>query len=300
MSSSQTSVTSKAKGMLTDVTKCIGCERCVEACVRINKLPRDFLGFFKASDGLSANRLTAIVKTPGTKAGTWRMVRRHCMHCVEPSCASACLVGAFKKTEDGAVDYDTSKCIGCRYCMLACPFTIPRYAYDKPLPYMRKCKMNAECRVEGGMPACVSACPTGATVFGPRDFLLKEAKRRIKENPERYMDHIYGETEFGGTSIMYISDTPLNQAIKMPTKAEFKRLRLPQLAEKSIPSLLHNWVLVTPIQFFTVMAGLCGIWFFRRRSKLMSDASKKKHDPQTPDSNKDKVSSTHHKAGGQK
>ncbi|MBU3917725.1 4Fe-4S dicluster domain-containing protein, partial [bacterium] len=169
MSSAPVSDTSKMKGILTDVTKCIGCERCVEGCVRKNKLPRDFLAHFKGKDKLSANRFTAIEKIPGKKEGTWRMVRRQCMHCLEPSCQAACLVGALVKTPDGAVTYDASKCIGCRYCMLACPFSIPRYQYDKPLPYVRKCKMDETCRVKGGRPACTSACPTGATIFGTRD-----------------------------------------------------------------------------------------------------------------------------------
>ncbi len=271
MSGAQVNNPSKMKGMLTDVTKCIGCERCVEACVRKNRLSRDFLAYFKGKDGLSGNRFTAIVKTPGKIKNEWRMVRRHCMHCLEPGCQAACLVGAFTKTPDGAVVYDDSKCIGCRYCMLACPFSIPRYEYDKPLPYIRKCKMNDECRVEGGLPACVSACPTGATVFGPRNELLKEAKRRIKSNPGLYIDHVFGEHEFGGTSVMYISDVPIGDVIKMPSKEEFDKLRVSRLAKESVPSMVEPWVFVTPIQFLTVSAGLAGAWLFRRRSLLMKD-----------------------------
>lgn len=261
------------KGMLTDVTKCIGCERCVEACVKVNKLPRDFLAHFKGTDGLSGNRFTAIEKMQVEKTGKWRMVRRHCMHCLEPSCMAACLVGAFTKHPDGAVVYDADKCIGCRYCMLACPFTIPRYNYDQPLPYIQKCKMNEECRVKGGKPACVSACPTGATVFGRRDELLKEARKRIREHPDRYIDHIYGEHEFGGTSVMYISDVPIGDIIEMPTKEEFEQMRLSRLTEESVPSMVEPWVFVTPVQFVTVSAGLAAIWLFRRRSLLMNKKS---------------------------
>lgn len=270
MSSAQTTDSSKQKGMLTDVTKCIGCERCVEACTRKNKLPRDFLTHFRSDDGLSANRFTSIVKTRNEATGNWHMVRKHCMHCIDPSCAAACLVGAFSKTPDGAVEYDADMCIGCRYCMLACPFTIPRYQYGEPIPYVRKCKMNDECRVEGGQPACVSACPTGATIYGPRDELLKVARKRISENPGKYVDHIYGEHEFGGTSVIYISDIPIGSVLDMPTAQEFEKMRLPQLTHQSIPKMVEPWVFVTPVQFFTVSAGLAGIWLFRRRSKLMN------------------------------
>ncbi len=274
--SGELSDTSKMKGMLTDVTKCIGCERCVEACVRKNKLPRDFLAYYKGNDGLSGNRFTSIVKTSGKKSGSWRMVRRHCMHCLEPSCQAACLVGALTKSPDGAVVYDASMCIGCRYCMLACPFSIPRYEYDQPHPYIRKCKMNEECRVKGGSPACVSACPTEATIFGTREELIEIARKRIQSEPKRYIDHIYGEHEFGGTSVLYISDIPLGKVIKMPSTDEFNKMRVPRLANESIPSLVEPWVWVTPVQFFAVSAGLTGIWLFRRRSLLMNKAEEDK------------------------
>jgi formate dehydrogenase iron-sulfur subunit len=289
MSSAGASDNTVRKGILTDVTKCIGCERCVEACVRVNKLPEDFPAHYKAPDGLSAERFTSIVKIPGKEEGTWRRVRRQCMHCQDPSCAAACLVGAFTKRPDGAVDYDASKCIGCRYCMLACPFMIPRYEYDQPLPYIRKCKMNEECRVPGGQPACVDACPTGATIFGPREELIKEAKRRIAQKPELYVNRIYGEHIFGGTSVMYISDVPLGQVLRIPSEEELRRRAVSSLARESIPKLLHGWVMVTPFQFVAVSSGLTGIWFLRRRAKLMrkraeQDAAKKagKHQAASP------------------
>ncbi len=269
---------SPEKAILTDVTKCIGCERCVEACVVQNKLPREIPTRYRADDGLSGRRYTSIVRIPGKEEGTWRNVRRQCLHCREASCQSACLVGAFSKSPDGAVEYDADKCIGCRYCMLACPFMIPRYEYDQALPFVRKCKMNDECRVEGGVPACTAACPTGATVFGPREKLLEEAKRRIAEQPDLYQDHVYGEREFGGTSVIYLSDVPLNDALRIPTSAEFAKMRVPSLETESIPHLLHSWVLVTPVQFFTVGAGLVGAWFLRRRQRLMAERAREAAD----------------------
>ncbi|MHC4945381.1 MAG: 4Fe-4S dicluster domain-containing protein [Planctomycetota bacterium] len=276
MSSAQND-TIKMKGILTDVTKCIGCERCVEACVQVNKHGPDLPAHFKAGDGLSGSRFTSIVRTPGKTAGTMRMVRRQCMHCIEPSCQAACLVGAFKKLPGGPVVYERHKCIGCRYCMLACPFMIPRYEYDRKLPYVMKCRMNEDCRVEGGIPACTSACPTNATIFGPRDSLIKEARRRIEANPGLYIDHIYGEHEFGGTSVIYISDVPLNEALRMPTAEEFEKRAVPSLTHSSIPDLNHSWVLVTPFQFLTVMGALWGAWFFKRRSRVMHEESLKQN-----------------------
>jgi formate dehydrogenase iron-sulfur subunit len=267
MSQSQPIDPSKKMGILNDVTLCIGCERCVEACVQQNKLPRDFLAHFTAKDGLSGHRLTSIVRTEG-KNDDWRLVRRQCLHCLEPSCMSACLVGAFSVNADGAVEYDADKCIGCRYCMLACPFSIPRYEYNRPLPYIRKCKMNDECRVDGDIPACVAACPTRATVFGPREDILLEAQFRIRGNPEHYIDHIWGEHEFGGTSVLYISDVPLDDVLKMPSREQLEHLRLPALAEKSVPALVKPWVMVAPVQLFAVSLGLAGIWAVRRRNLM--------------------------------
>lgn len=271
-----------AKGILTDVTKCIGCERCVEGCVRQHKLPADPPAHFKADDGLSAYRYTSIRKIKGKNPGEWRMVRKQCLHCNEPSCAAVCLVSAFDKNSDGSVTYNADKCIGCRYCMLGCPFSNVRYQYDNPLPYVGKCKMNEDCRVPGGMPACVSACPTGATVYGPREELIKEARRRIKENPDRYIDYIYGEHDFGGTSVIYISDVPINDAIDMPSPEKLDAIRVPQLKNHSIPHLLHSWVLVAPIQFFAVAGSLFGIKFLQRRSRLMQERALKKQEKENP------------------
>lgn len=262
--------TSKMKGILTDVTKCIGCELCVEACVQVNKLPPELPARANYGDGLSGRRYTSILKVPGTE----KSVRKHCLHCLDPSCASACLVGAFTKQPDGPVVYDARKCIGCRYCMLACPFMIPRYEWDQLAPYIRKCKMNEDCRMPGGMPACVSACPTGATIFGIRQMLIEEADRRIGENPDLYLDHIYGEHEFGGTSVIYITskDAPLNM-LGFPKDKKLEQLAVAMLKKNSIPSLTWPTVKLTPIIAGTVFTGL---WIIERRQRLA--AKKGPHD----------------------
>jgi len=269
---------SKAKAILTDATKCIGCERCVQGCVEQNDLPLDFPAHFKSNDGLSGARYTSIVEIPGKDPDTSRFVRRQCMHCVDPTCVAACLVGALTKSPDGPVVYDADKCIGCRYCMLACPFSIPRYEYEKALPYIRKCKMDETCRVAGGAPACTSSCPTGATVFGLREDLITEARRRIDERPELYVDHIWGEHEFGGTSVIYISDSALGDVLKIPTDKEFAKRAVASLVSESVPHLVHNWVMVTPFQFAGGLAILGSIAFAKRRQRVMAETAASKNE----------------------
>ena len=186
-------MTNDSKAMLIDTTKCIGCQACEQACKQIHGFPQEHEKF------LSPTALT-VVQERGDK-----FVRRLCMHCQDPACVSVCPVGALKKTAQGAVRYAGGKCIGCRYCMIACPFEVPKYEWSKLAPYVTKCDLCAD-RVLAGKPtACAEACPTGATLFGDRDDVLAEAHKRIAENPV-YVRKIYGETEVGGTSIFYISD----------------------------------------------------------------------------------------------
>lgn len=188
-------------GILTDLTRCKGCQACVWACKEINELPRE--------DGgakLSATTWTTIEKHNGVS------VRRHCMHCLDPACVSVCPVAALKKLANGPVVYDETRCIGCRYCMVACPFNMPKYEWQSALPRVRKCIMCFEKRVkEGRQPACTEACPTGATIFGDREGLLRQAQQRIQDQPERYVDRVYGDDEAGGTSVLYLSQLPFDQ-----------------------------------------------------------------------------------------
>jgi formate dehydrogenase iron-sulfur subunit len=256
----------RMKGILTDVTRCIGCRRCVEACIAVNKLPRIYTGRFAKGDGLSGGRLTAVAEV----GQTGRTVRHQCLHCLEPSCVAACLVGALKKTPDGAVTYDAAKCIGCRYCMLACPFAIPRYEWAERAPRIRKCRMDQACRGESGAPACTEVCPTHATIFGNRADLLAEARRRI-ESGAGYLPRIWGERDFGGACVLYISDVDVSAVLGFPAAGELARRGVATLAEKSIPSLNRGWTLVTPIQFATVFGSLLGLWLLRRRSRLMAE-----------------------------
>jgi formate dehydrogenase iron-sulfur subunit len=243
--------------MLVDVTKCIGCEKCVVACVERNNLDPGLAELDRATteDGLSSNRLSTILKVSDN-----RFARKSCMHCLEPSCVSACLVGGITKSPMGPVIYNPDKCIGCRYCMLACPFHIPRYQWDKTAPYMVKCDMCHDRIAKNQLPACVEACPQGALESGERDTLLKIARKRIRENPGKYIDHIWGEKEFGGTSVIYISDVDLD------------RIGWPVHEPEAIPHLTEPLIHKTPFIGFSVALGLVGInWIIRRRMKLAGE-----------------------------
>ncbi|MGD2123700.1 MAG: 4Fe-4S dicluster domain-containing protein [Gemmatimonadota bacterium] len=245
------------KAILVDVTKCTGCERCVEACIEENGLDPVKAQVDRAvtKDGLSENRFLSV-----PKVGEGRFVRMSCMHCLEPSCVSACLVGGITKTPDGPVVYDPDKCIGCRYCMLACPFHIPRYEWDDTVPFMRKCAMCFERLGDGLPPACVEACPNEALRFGDRNELLKEAHRTISAGAGRYLNRVWGEHEFGGTSVLYISDVDLGVAGWPDEEAE------------SIPSLTEPLIAKTPFIGMGVMGSLLGInWVIRRRMRLAAE-----------------------------
>lgn len=191
--------------ILTDVTKCIGCAECVIACKKINHQPADIPRRWDGGDGLTARNWTSIVAGPANS-----YARKQCRHCLEPACVSACPVGAMHKTEIGAVVYDAAKCMGCRYCMMACPYGIPRYDWDAAVPYVRKCILCYDRLRDGQQPACTEACPTKATIFGDREALLAEAHRRIREKPDVYLNHVWGESEAQGSSVLYVSNVDLS------------------------------------------------------------------------------------------
>jgi formate dehydrogenase iron-sulfur subunit len=251
---------SEALAILNDTTRCTGCERCVEACREINHLGADLPRPWKKEiDDLSSTRYTTIVrKTTGEN------VRRFCRHCLEPACVSACIVGALEKTPEGPVIYDRDKCIGCRYCMNACPFGIPRYDWEKTTPYVEKCHMCYPRIQAGKSPACVEACPYEATTFGPRDELLTAARERIRANPNLYIDKVVGETEIGGTSVLYISDIPL----------DFLAFK-PNLGDQPLPQL--TWAALSKVPPMIVGVGglMTGLWWVINRRMQLDDERQK-------------------------
>ena len=203
------------QAVLFDATRCIGCRQCEQACNEVNQLPAperkfDDLTVLDAQRRTDEKTYTVVNKYATDKGSVFRKIQ--CNHCLEPACASACFVRAFKKEPSGAVTYDASVCVGCRYCMVACPFSIPAYEYDEPItPRVMKCTMCAPRLAEGKLPGCVERCPKEALTFGPRDEIIKIARARIAAFPDRYVDHVYGEHEMGGTSWLYISGVPFTE-----------------------------------------------------------------------------------------
>lgn len=192
-----------SKAILYDATLCIDCKLCEQACAERNKLP--YNDAIAAEDKRSGHKLTVVLNKNG------KFMRRLCMNCQDPSCVSVCPVAALQKSPAGPVTYDASRCIGCRYCMLACPFDAPKYEWNALLPRMRKCDMCAD-RVAAGKPtACAEACPTGATKFGERDDLIAEAQQRLHDAPHQYVPHLYGLEEAGGTSVLLLSAVPFEE-----------------------------------------------------------------------------------------
>jgi len=249
-------------GCLVDLNRCIGCRKCEQACQTVNKLPQpeqpfDDLTVLDKKRRPDERAYTVVNRYyPGRRDVRDQLVptfvKVQCMHCQDPACASACIVGALTKKENGAVYYDISKCIGCRYCMVACPFEIPAYEYHNPVtPRVMKCTFCYE-RVEneGKLPGCVGICPVEAMTFGRRSNLLKIAKKRIESDPGSYVNHVYGEHEAGGTSWLYISGVPFDRVgfIQVPHRP------LTELAE-TIQSSLFSY-LWSPIVLFGMLGGI--------------------------------------------
>ncbi len=257
-------------GCLVDLTRCIGCRKCEDACNTVNELPDpdrpfdDLRVMLEGPRRPDAEAFTVVNRYyPGQIDERGELlsvdVKVQCMHCQDPACVSACITGALQKRDNGAVYYDVGRCIGCRYCMVACPFEIPAYEYSDPLtPRVRKCTFCFD-RIQktGGLPGCVTICPVEALTFGKRAGLLDLAKTRIAENPGKYIDHVYGEHEAGGTSWLYIAGVPFE-------RVGFQDLPyqpMPKLTETIQHSLFsYLW---SPILLFAVLAGVMG-WTSRR------------------------------------
>jgi formate dehydrogenase iron-sulfur subunit len=244
-------------GVLTDVTKCMGCRLCENACAQQNDLPKPSTdpAIFDSPRRTCAEAYT-VVSCYGDRAANQASYRKiQCLHCKEPACVSACLVGALKKLPEGPVVYNEDVCMGCRYCMIACPYNSLSFSFDDPLtPAITKCTMCADEICGGGSPACASACPFGALTFGKRDALLEMARQRIRENPDQYVDHIYGETEAGGTNWLYLSAVPFDQ-LGLPT----------QLGSKPFVELTKGFLVAVPLLYVMVPPALAGISALTRR-----------------------------------
>lgn len=206
--------------VLVDTVVCIGCRKCEWACNNQHELSSRSLASYEDKSVFSSERrpehdaYTVVNEFENPAAGVKKFtVKIQCMHCLQPACASACIVGALTKETNGPVVYDAWKCIGCRYCMIACPFQIPAYEYhDAVSPEVKKCTFCNERLTKGEKPACVGICPNEALTFGKRREMIDLGKARIRHHPDRYVNHVYGEHEAGRTDWLYLTPINITQA----------------------------------------------------------------------------------------
>lgn len=241
-----------AAGMLYDTTLCIGCKACVVACADANDRIRDTAwseGKWQAPVDLNQHTKNIIkLYHEGPRRS---YVKQQCMHCIDPACVNACMLGSLKKREFGIVTYDPSLCVGCRYCQMACPFNIPKFEWSKAFnPKIVKCELCSHRLAEGLEPACCEVCPREAVIFGTRADLLKEAHRRLEASPDRYVPKVYGETDAGGTQVLYLSHVP------------FDKIGLPDFGPRSVPDTqrtlqhgIYQWF-VAPVALYGVLAAV--------------------------------------------
>jgi formate dehydrogenase iron-sulfur subunit len=153
--------------------------------------------------------------------------------------------------------------MGCRYCMMACPFNIPRYEWKVLLPKVMKCTMCAPRQAKGLRPGCTEVCPVQAGIFGEREDLLSQAERRLDEEPSKYFPHIYGKEEVGGTSVLYLSAVPFAQ-LGLPTN----------LPKDPLPMLTFRVLSEIPTLVSIGAVVLGGVWWITNRREEVAEAEK--------------------------
>ncbi|HUK83741.1 MAG TPA: hydrogenase 2 operon protein HybA [Verrucomicrobiae bacterium] len=236
-------------GMLYDATLCVGCKACVAACAKANGLDPDTSwssGLYQAPVSLNA-RTKNIIKLY-REGSEQSYVKSQCMHCLDPACASACMLGALSKDERGIVWWNGDLCVGCRYCQVACPYDVPKFEWNSPTPKIVKCELCRGRLDEGDLPACVDVCPRNAVIFGTRSELLKEAHRRLERYPDLYIQKVFGENDGGGTQVLYISHV------------DFGKLGLPDLGDRPVAENVRMvqrniyWGFAAPVAAYAALA----------------------------------------------
>lgn len=261
-----------AVGLLYDTSLCIGCKACVVACREANgKLPDTRLsgGLWDMPADLNGQTMTVIKLYKDADSPERSYYKAQCLHCIDPACVGACMIGALQKREHGIVTYDAYFCSGCRYCQMVCPFEIPKFEWEKLAPKIVKCELCNHRLAEGKEPGCTEVCPRHAVVYGKRSDLLAEAKRRIEENPKKYKGQkagdppkVYGETEAGGTQCLYLSHVP------------FEKLGLPDLSTQPVPHVAQTVQhgiyqgFVAPLALYAILGGV----ILRNRKKQGAEA----------------------------
>lgn len=247
------------RGILYDSTRCLGCRACERICAKEHGLPepedKPKPGEIRKTDETRRSVINCYNTTKGEL-----FVKKQCMHCNEPACAAACLTQAMYKTKDGAVIWRGDKCMGCRYCMVSCPFDIPKFEYHSANPKIIKCDMCYARIKKGEIPACANGCPGDALTFGTRRELLTEARKRIFENPKDYADYIYGEHEAGGTGFLYLSAVP-------PQELGFNT----SIQQASYPALSKGFLYSVPSVFVLLPPVLLGIYEATKRNQINED-----------------------------
>jgi len=226
------------RGMLIDTTRCIGCRSCEVACAQEHKLPRPDIGPAQVESVRDTSDHSLTVVNRFATSNGYQFLKKQCMHCNQPACASGCLTKALVKTEGGAVIWREDKCIGCRMCMVSCPFDVPKTEYLSANPKILKCDLCYQRAQEGKPTACSEACPAGAITWGTRRELLHTARDRMAKNPGKYVDHVYGEREAGGTSVLYITGADIGQ-MGMNTR----------LGNEAYPQLTRPFLSTVPLAF---------------------------------------------------
>ena len=278
----------EALGLLFDATLCVGCKACVAACKEVNQVngtapefntpeqpywdtPLDTTA--KTFNIIKMYRNGTMEKKDSEKDG-YAFMKTSCLHCVDPSCVSACPVSAMKKNpKTGIVEYSADACIGCRYCVAACPFGIPKYDYSSPTGKIGKCELCRHREKDGKYSACAEVCPTGATLYGKVSDLMAEAKKRLASKPGtpyrfqrgridgpdqswegemgQYVQHVYGEKEIGGTQVIKLSAVPFDK-VGMPTLSD----KSPASRSETIQHTLYGNMLALPLTVTAILAFL--------------------------------------------
>jgi formate dehydrogenase iron-sulfur subunit len=257
---------SKDATFLIDMTKCTGCRACQVACKQWNQLEAEETEFFSGEGyqnppAMSEYTFTRIKFFDYRIKGQNEFIffKEMCMHCNDPACASVCPVSAFKKTKEGPVIYKADRCIGCRFCMVACPFGVPKYEWSKALPLVRKCTGCYSRIREGLKPACATTCPTAIT-YGPRNEMLKDAEQRLARHPDRYYPRNYGKDAAGGTSVLYLTRRP------------FEELGFKPVTQRPLPEYTQQALRYVPAVFLAVGGGLSALsWINHRKDRLRKE-----------------------------
>ena len=222
------------QGMLYDSTRCLGCRACERVCAKTHDLPEPTDELKAGVIRKTSENQRSVINNYVTSKGE-AFARKSCMHCNEPACTAACLTQAMYKTKEGPVIWRADKCMGCRYCMVSCPFDVPKFEFHSANPKIQKCDLCYDRIKSGKIPACAEACPGDALTFGTRRELIAEARKRIFENPKDYINEVYGEEVAGGTGLLYLAAAP------------FKELGLnTNLQNSSYPALTKGFLYSVP------------------------------------------------------